>query len=373
MKVRVDSPPPLPAEYDVVIEAGALDDLPRRITASGTADRYAIISPDPVAALHGEPLLVAMRNAGLDAELLAFPDGEICKTRETWAALTDRMLALRFGRDSCVIAVGGGVAGDLAGFVAATYMRGVPVIQVPTTLLAMIDAAVGGKTGVDTDAGKNLVGAFHPPRLVVMDPVVLGTLPDAAFHAGLAEAVKHGAMLDAAYFDWIADRASAILQRDTAELQQLVGRSVELKAGVVAGDPFDRGRRAVLNFGHTVAHALERQAAYALPHGLAVSMGMVVEALAGEALGVTEAGTAGRLVDGLRACGLPTVAPAGDTHELMAAMRIDKKAHRDAVHCALPRRIGEAAQAGRGRWTHEVADAMMMDVLMRASRGLDVV
>jgi 3-dehydroquinate synthase len=369
MRVSVRTPPPAHEGYDVVVEPGALEQLPRFVTVEAAADRYVILAPEPVAALYGEPLLAVMRRAGLDAELLHFPDGETHKTRTAWAALTDRMLALHFSRSTCVIALGGGVACDLAGFVAATYMRGVPVVQVPTTLLAMIDAAVGGKTAVDTDAGKNLVGAFHPPCLVVMDPLILNTLPDAIFKAGLAEAVKHGAMLDGACFDWIADHAAPLLQRDPGHLVHLVGRSVELKADVVSDDPYDHGRRALLNFGHTVGHALEQQTAYALPHGFAVAIGMVIETMAGEVMGVTEAGTAERIVRCLQACGLPTHPPRCDPGDLIAAMRMDKKSRRDAIHCALPRRIGQAAPTGAGRWTHEVPDHVLREVLVPALHG----
>jgi 3-dehydroquinate synthase len=366
MKIRVRIPLTVHEDYDVVIESGALAQLPHLVTATAAADRYAILAPEPVAALYGETLLAALRQEGLDAELLTFPDGEIHKVRATWAALTDRMLALRFTRSTCIIALGGGVAGDLAGFVAATYMRGVPVVQVPTTLLAMIDAAVGGKTAVDTAAGKNLVGAFHPPRLVLMDPVVLNTLPAATFLEGVAEAIKHGAVLDGAYFDWIAAQAGPLLQRDTDHIERLVRRSVELKARIVSDDPYDHGRRAVLNFGHTVGHALEQQTAYALPHGSAVAVGMVIETMAGEALGVTETGTAARLVHCLQACGLPTAMPPCEPTALIDAMKLDKKARRDATHCTLLSGIGQAAPTAVGGWTHEVPDEVLMTVLARA-------
>src|SRR5690606_4159708 len=197
-----------------------------------------------------------------------------------------------FGRDCCVIALGGGVAGDIAGFVAATYMRGVPFVQLPTTLLAMIDASVGGKTGVDTAAGKNLVGAFHAPRIVIIDPLTLRTLPETELRSGLAEAVKHGAILDAAYFDWIADHVDDLLARDHAALEYLIARSVDLKANVVSEDPLESDRRAILNFGHTVGHALERCTNYRLPHGFAVSAGMCAEAALGQAAGFTNRGAA---------------------------------------------------------------------------------
>jgi 3-dehydroquinate synthase len=373
MIVRVRTPTPAHDDYDVVIGSGALERLPRLVQATAAADRYAVLAPEPVAALYGEALVAALRREGLGAELLSFPDGESHKVRATWAALTDRMLELRFTRSTCVIALGGGVAGDLAGFVAATYMRGVPVVQVPTTLLAMIDAAVGGKTAVDTAAGKNLVGAFHPPRLVLMDPVVLRTLPAAIFQAGLAEAIKHGAVLDCAYFDWITAQAGPLLLRDAVHLARLVERSVELKAGIVSEDPYDHGPRALLNFGHTVGHALEQQTGYALPHGSAVAVGMVVETLAGEAMGVTEAGTADRLVHCLQAFGLPTTVPPSDPRALLDFMKLDKKSRRGVTHCVLLHGIGRAAPTVAGGWTHEVPDAVLMKVLAPALHSDNVV
>jgi 3-dehydroquinate synthetase len=185
----------------IVVEPGALASLGERLSATAPAHRYAVVSDETVAALYGEAALASIAQSGGHAELLTIPPGEVHKTRETWAALTDRMLDAGFGRDTTVVALGGGVVGDLAGFVAATYLRGVPVVQVPTTLLAMIDAAVGGKTGVDTRHGKNLVGAFHQPAAVVADTRTLGTLPPAQLRAGLAEAIKHGAIADERYFE----------------------------------------------------------------------------------------------------------------------------------------------------------------------------
>lgn len=360
MKVRVQTAPHRIAPYDVIIRAGAVDELPDRLRLVAPASRYAVIAPADVAGLHGERVMHILESAGLDAELLTFAPGEAHKSRAAWIELTDRLTALEFGRDSCIIAFGGGVAGDLAGFVAATYMRGVPVVQVPTTLLAMIDASVGGKTGVDTPAGKNLVGAFHQPRLVLADPRLLETLPDTDLRAGLAEAVKHGAMLDRAYFDWIEDRAEDLLARDLAALEYLVAGSVSLKAMVVAGDPFETGRRAVLNFGHTVGHALERQSGYQLAHGFAVAMGMVVEASAGEMLGITATGTLDRLASVLRRCELPVTARVTSIDEVLAATRLDKKVRAAVPRYALPREIGAAATDPAGNWTHDMPQNVLI-------------
>lgn len=358
----MEVPPPPPRRYDVIVRAGALDELPARVAAAVPAAAYALVCPRELAQLHGGRVLEAMRSAGIAAELVVFDGGEARKTRETWTQITDRMLELRFGRDGCLVAIGGGVTGDVAGFVAATYMRGIPFVQVPTSLLAMIDASVGGKTGVDTAAGKNLVGAFHSPRLVVVDPLVLRTLPDEELRSGLAEAVKHGAILDAGYFDWMESSAEPLLQKDAGALERLIARSIELKAGIVADDPYERGRRAVLNFGHTIGHALERRAGYTIPHGHAVAAGMGAEAAIGEAAGISEPGTAGRLARLLGALGLPSRVDAS-FDELVGAMRVDKKSVRAEPRFVLLRAIGEVARAQDGEWTHAVPGDAVAAVL----------
>ncbi|MGH7553773.1 MAG: 3-dehydroquinate synthase, partial [Longimicrobiales bacterium] len=255
----------------------------------------------------------------------------------------------------CIIALGGGVTTDVAGFVAATYMRGVACVQVPTTLLAMIDAAIGGKTGVDTQAGKNLVGAFLQPRLVVIDPRFLVTLPDPELRAGLAEAVKHGAIADVEYLSGIQARADRLLARDQLAHADLIRRSIEIKAVVVERDPHERGERAALNFGHTIAHALERATGYGMSHGFAVAIGMIVEAGIGEMVGVTEAGTAATLRATLNALGLPDSLPANvSARQILDAAAVDKKARKGQVRFTLLRRIGEVARTAENEWTFAV-------------------
>jgi 3-dehydroquinate synthase len=352
-RLHVDVPHAHARGYDVIIGSGTLEDVPARVAAAAPAAVYALITPDDVVEPWGRRLAAAMLASGLPTELITTQPGEAHKTRDEWARLTDRMLELGCGRDCCVIAVGGGVTGDLAGFVAATYMRGVSFVQVPTSLLAMVDACVGGKTGVDTAYGKNLIGAFHTPRLVVIDPHVLSTLPLRELRAGLAEAVKHGAILDEAYFDWIEAHADAILALDDAALEQLIARSVELKAGIVMDDVFEHGRRAILNFGHTVGHALELRAAYALPHGFAVAEGMIAEAALGERAGVTEAGTQARMARVLAALGLPASASA-DITGLLESMRLDKKSRAGRPRVVLLERVGSVARDADGAWTHEL-------------------
>jgi 3-dehydroquinate synthase len=268
--------------------------------------------------------------------------------------LSDAMADAGIGRDGAVIALGGGVTGDLAGFVAATYRRGIPYVQVPTTLLAMLDSSVGGKTGVDTLHGKNLVGTFHQPRAVVADVGTLTTLPEPHLRAGLAEAIKHGAVADRGHFDGIAAALDALLARDPDTLEDVIAQSVAIKAGVVAGDARERGRRAILNFGHTVAHALERVSGYTLLHGEAVAIGMVVEASLGTAVGVTREGTAEALREVLRRLKLPTGASAFPADDVIAAMAHDKKSRAGSVKFAFLKELGRAAKADAGDWTFSV-------------------
>lgn len=357
LKIRVAVPTAETAPYDVVIGGGILTDAGPLIAAAAPATAYAVIAPAEIARLYGTSLMESLRGVAERVELFSIEDGERGKTLSAWQSITESMLSRRFGRDSCVIALGGGVTGDLAGFVAATYMRGVPVIQVPTTLLAMIDASVGGKTGVDTGMGKNLVGSFHPPNLVIIDPRVLATLPPVELQSGMAEAVKHGAVLDAEYFEWLSAHAAALLALEPVAVERLIARSVELKAAIVAEDPFERGRRALLNFGHTVGHAIELRRNYTVPHGFAVAEGMLAEAAIGECEGVTEAGTASRIAELLGAVGLP--ARCDHFGDLIDSMRLDKKARRGQPRYVLLSRVGHAAQAADGGWTHDVSAAVV--------------
>jgi 3-dehydroquinate synthase len=349
--------------YEVLVGAGLLDRLGALLAARAPAHRVAAIVDATVDALHGAHVRAALPPSTL---VLPVPPGEHEKTRARWAQLTDAMLDAGCGRDTTVVAIGGGVVGDLAGFVAATFMRGVPVVQVPTTLLAMVDASVGGKTAVDTPHGKNLVGAFHPPALVLADPDVLATLPPAHRRAGLAEALKHGIVADERHFDALLAHADAVgadgWRADDAFVATLA-RSIAIKADVVRQDPREQGLRKVLNFGHTIGHAVELLSDYALLHGEAVAIGMVVEARAAELAGVAECGTAARVREAVRRAGLPDARPAGiGADAVLHAARGDKKARRGVAEYALPRRIGAMAGADRG-WAVPLEDAVLREAL----------
>jgi 3-dehydroquinate synthase len=346
-------------QCEIVLGRGVLTALPSWLAAHAPAARYVVVSDDTVAGLHGRPVAERLEAAGHAADLLTFPAGESHKTSGEWARLVEALGDRGLGRDGCVIGVGGGVTGDLAGFAAATFARGVALVQIPTSLLAMVDAAIGGKTGVDLSAGKNLAGAFHQPRLVLIDPDVLATLPSGVLHDGLAEAVKHGLIADRAYLEWIGQHGPALLGGDPAALDRLVEVSVRIKTGVVSRDPLEAGERAILNFGHTIAHGIEHASRYTVSHGHAVAIGMVAEAAIGEREGVTRAGTAALVADTLAALRLPAALPtSADPAVVIAATRSDKKARGGRGRYVLLSEPGVSARTGDGRWTHEIDDAV---------------
>lgn len=369
-RVKVALPEANSRGYEVLVGAGLFSTIASVLSRFCPAHRYAVVTDDRVAELYAVRLSRMLHGAGYRTDVFAFTNGEAQKTRETWALVSDAMLESGCGRDTALLAFGGGVPGDLGGFVAATYMRGLPYVQVPTSLLAMIDASVGGKTGVDTPGGKNLVGAFHQPQCVIIDPELLQTLPQAHLRAGLAEAVKHGAIADAEYLQWIDQNSESLLAGDTQALARLIVRSVEIKAEIVAKDEKESGPRKLLNFGHTIAHAVEAVSGYAMLHGEAVSVGMVEEARIGERSGVTVAGTAARLRKLLTKLGLPTSLPMGyGADAVVEWTRSDKKARNGRVEYALIQDIGTPLIGKEGRWGHPVADETVAEVLAGAGRG----
>lgn len=351
------------ASYEVLVGRGALAELPRLLAERCPAVCYAIISDDRVAELHGPLMRQVLVKGGIPAHRLSFPAGEWNKSREEWGRLTDELLAAKLGRDGAIVAFGGGVAGDLAGFVAATYLRGIPYVQVPTTLLAMIDSSIGGKTGVDVPAGKNLAGAFHQPRFVLADVDLLASLPKVQIASGIAEAIKHGAIRDAGYFASLED-AGPVLARDLDRLEAVVRGSVEIKAAVVAADEKEAGQRQVLNFGHTVGHAVESLSGFELLHGEAVAIGMAAEARIAESAGCAAKGLHATLVRMLERYALPTTVPAAlTTDALLEAMSSDKKVRAGRIRLALPREIGTVARSDDGAWTVEVEERVIRQVL----------
>jgi 3-dehydroquinate synthase len=329
-------------QYEVVIGIGLPDAVADDLVRWQQAPRWAVVTDTNVAPLYGEPLAGALRGLGAQADCIVFPAGEEAKTRDTVNGLQDRLIDLGHGRDSWLIAVGGGVVGDVGGFVAATLFRGIPYVQVPTTLLAMVDSSVGGKTGVDTPAGKNLVGAFLQPRRVLADLGALASLSREEVAAGLAEVIKYGVILDGVFFEALeAELLDGALAGDEAALAAIVSRSCDLKASVVAADETETGYRQILNFGHTVGHAIEAVMGYRLRHGEAIAIGMVVEAR----LASRRLDKAARLTDRIASlcarAGLPTEVPADcDVDALVEAAFRDKKVRQGTIRCALPSRLG---------------------------------
>ncbi|MCC6316203.1 MAG: 3-dehydroquinate synthase [Gemmatimonadaceae bacterium] len=367
------STPPVPVApqvitllgYEVRVAPWLLDEAGRIATQVARARTWAVITDDHVGPIAAPQLIGSLRHFAPHSRVIlrAIHAGEQEKTRESWTQLTDWLLEERCGRDTAIIALGGGVVGDLAGFVAATFMRGVPFVQVPTSLLAMVDASVGGKVGVDTRHGKNLVGAFHQPAAVLVDPTVLQTLPVEHLRAGFAEIVKHGVIADPEYFDAAHRTGVEILGTDPAHvawhgqaLADLVARSVRIKADVVTRDAHEHGLRQVLNFGHTIGHAVELLSDFTMLHGEAISIGMCLEAQLAVHLGLAQPALAERLAGTLRALGLPTILPSGMAPSaLLDAMRLDKKARSGTLVFALPSRIGAMADAERGVGVEDAA------------------
>ena len=299
-----------------------------------------VVSDATVASLHGIRLLGALRAAGLRAELLSFPPGERSKTRTTKAVLEDRLAGLGAGRELVLVALGGGVTGDLAGFLAATWHRGVPVFHAPSTLLAMADSALGGKTGVDIPGGKNLVGAFHQPAGVFADLSLLRTLPDLEWQHGYAEIVKTAIVSDRRFFEWLEGMVAGLTKRRPSAVEHAVAECVRLKGRIVSRDEREAGRRAVLNFGHTAAHAIEAASRYRIPHGRAVAIGLRAEGMLAVQAGRFPFRHQERLVSLLRALsGGELTARVARPSFLKAVLR-DKKNRGGEVRCALPVGIG---------------------------------
>jgi 3-dehydroquinate synthase len=329
--------------YAVEIGAGTLVGIGARVAETTGARRAVVITAPPVGKRYAARVLRSLRAAGLRASRIDVPDGEASKSLRQVERLYHELLRAGADRHTALVALGGGVVGDLTGFTAATYLRGIPFVQVPTTLLAMVDSSVGGKTGVDLREGKNLVGAFHQPRGVVIDVETLRTLPARERAAGLAEVVKKAAIWDAELFAALERDAEALLALDESALVPALTRAVEIKAEVVRRDERESGPRMLLNFGHTLAHAIEALAGYrGLLHGEAVAIGMVYAAGRSEALGIAPLGTAARLEKLCRRLGLPTDPPGFTRSAYLAALRVDKKKQDSRIHYVVLEGVGSA-------------------------------
>jgi 3-dehydroquinate synthase len=356
--------------YSVRVGEGLLDSLGARFRELGLGDRTVIVGDAHTLPLYGERAAASLRAQGVTVSLVAIPAGEETKTIATVASLWSAFLNAGIERGHAVIALGGGVTGDLTGFAAATWLRGVRWIGLPTTLLAMVDSGLGGKTGADLPEGKNLIGAFHPPALVLADTATLASLPARELRCGLAEAVKHAVIADPGLLDALprfsfckeqASAAPCSCLAGAAWLAPFVARAMAVKIRVIQQDPFEKGIRAALNLGHTIGHGIEKATHFAVQHGEAVAIGTVLEARLAEELGLANAGLAAQLAELFKGLGLPVTLPPGiDLAEVREAMTLDKKKSGGKVRFALPVRIGEV------RTGVVVDDALLARVLTRS-------
>jgi 3-dehydroquinate synthase len=328
--------------YSILVGAGALAAIGPELSRLGVGRKAALVSDRAILDLHGAPVLKSLQGAGFEVREILVPPGEEAKTLAVAARIWDELQEAGLDRTSTVVVLGGGGVGDVAGFAAATYMRGVNFVQIPTTLLAQVDASSGGKTAIDHPRAKNLIGAFHQPRLVIVDPAVLSTLPEREYRSGLAEVIKHGVVLDADYFADLEASRAPLLARDLPTLTRIIAGSCRLKASVVERDETDAELRNVLNYGHTIGHAVEAATGYTRwVHGEAVSLGMAAEARLAERVGIAAAETTARQIGLLRAVGLPVEGSGAAPAAVLEALARDKKARDGRVPFVLAPEIGK--------------------------------
>ncbi len=352
--------------YTIKIGDGLLNRLGPECARLKLGPRCAIITDTNVGRQYAQPAYNSLLRAGFEPSLIVVPAGETAKSLKVVQSCYDRLAAHRLERKSFLVALGGGVVGDLAGFVAATYLRGIPFVQVPTTLLAQVDSSVGGKVGVNLKAGKNLVGAFHQPRLVLCDLNTLGTLPMSEYRAGLAEVIKYGIIYDSTLFTRLERDLPKLLRREPKILTTIVARCCQIKAEVVGQDETENGLRAILNFGHTIGHAIEAISGYGkYLHGEAISIGQIAAARLSAILTRLPLNDATRITDLFRRAGLPIQVKlnASQRAKLFAAMKLDKKVSRGEIRFVLANRIGKVV------WGQKVPTSVIEKLLIADSRG----
>ena len=330
--------------YDILIGHGLSDNLPSELKLKSIANSYAIITDSNVEKTYGKKLLKNFLNADLHTHLISFPSGEKSKSRKIKERIENEMLKLGFGRDSCIIALGGGVVGDLAGFVASTYMRGIPYIQVPTTLLAMVDSSIGGKVAVDTSKAKNVIGAFHQPKKVITDLNFLKTLPKDEFTDGMAELIKHALIKDKEFFHFLEKNVGKILNKDFEILEKTIKRSCEIKASIISQDEKEKGLRKILNYGHTIGHSIESASNYEISHGQAIAIGMSYAAKLSAKLGFLHEGSVIRQNNLLDYLGFPRRISSRKLKpsKILENIQYDKKIANGKMNFILLKSIGDA-------------------------------
>ncbi len=347
-----------PNSYDIRIGAGLLRQAGELVAALGFSGKTVVITDPTVRRRHGDALDRSLSAAGFSVATLTVPEGEAQKNLDNAVRLWEQLTEIGAERQTPVLALGGGVIGDLAGFVAATYLRGVPLIQVPTTLLAQVDSSLGGKTGVDHANLKNRIGVFYQPRLTIADTDVLSTLPAGEIANGLAEIIKTAAIRDRAFFTWLEDNIERIKALEISVLEEAIYRAASIKAAVVARDEKDLGLRHILNFGHTIGHAIESLSEFHIQHGQAVAIGMYAAARLSNFMELLSADEVARLRRLLERAGLPTQMPALKFADLARIVARDKKTHREKLRFVVLRAIGEAF----------VADAVAPDLVEQVVR-----
>ena len=351
--------------YDILIGEGILEISRKWIEGVIRSNKVLIVCDENVRGPHAAGLSKDLEMGGMDVELLSLPAGERTKDVHFLGEIWDKLAHGKYGRDSALVALGGGVIGDLAGFAAASYLRGIDFIQVPTSLLAMVDSSVGGKTGINHAAGKNLIGAFWQPKLVIIDVNVLETLPEEEYISALAEVIKYGVIYDSDFFDWTEANIEPLRKGDKAVIKEAVARSCRIKAAVVSNDERESGLREILNYGHTVGHAIENAAGYGeLKHGEAIAIGMVAEShLAMHLRPGWSAADHERLVRIIERAGLPVSLPSAmPAGTLLEAAHSDKKVRRGTVRCVLPHQFGKVE-------TSPVTDEQVLPSLIEIGAG----
>ncbi len=375
MTVHVDVQP---KSYKIHIAYDAIDRIAAEIAGSCTdVSRYAVITDSHVRPLYGDQLVRSLRGLGLNVLLLDFMAGEASKTKATKDRIDEQLLNENFGRDGAIIALGGGVVGDLAGFVAATYMRGILCIQVPTTVVAQGDSSIGGKTAVNVPQGKNLIGAFHHPRSVFIDIKTLESLDDRHYRNGLVEIVKHGLVRSEPFFEFIERNIDLILARRSQDdayasvMTELMYRNCDIKNDIVSADEKERDLRKILNYGHTIAHAVEFLSNYALLHGEAVAIGMACEAYFSCRLGYCSEAAMARQIDILRKLQMPCQIPPGiGIEEIVEKMRLDKKARSAEPEFVLIEKVGQTKVFDQGGSTTKIDRTALLSMLAEFQKGL---
>lgn len=348
-EIRVNLKKTQDNSYDIVIDEGLLESIPERISNAGLGHKFAIITDSNVEPLYAKDLSKALSDKGLYNKIITIQAGEQSKNRDVKAWIEDQMLKDKFARDSAVIALGGGVVGDIAGYVAASYTRGLPYVQIPTTLVACVDSSIGGKTAVDTEYGKNLIGAFYQPWAVLIDVNTLLTLTEKEIREGLAEVIKYGVIKDPELFSFLEEKMETVFSYDKDSLTYIIRTGCVIKGYVVENDEKESNLRKILNFGHTIGHAVENLSNYEISHGEAISIGMVAEGKLAVEMGIWNEGELTKMIELIEQAGLPTQIPQNmSAEQIIDAMKLDKKARGGNIEMVLPDKIGNMAIQNEG-------------------------